>query len=87
MSVQYPADILKVQLALAEAHQSQLRAAYFQQRIATGVWKEKVGQVRKGGFEGPLASEDEVLSMEVDTMLRHIHRAEEHLDHVKELLA
>jgi hypothetical protein len=79
----------KFSLALAEAAQSQLRARYFEQRIATGVYKEKVGHVFHGFYTDPNKTpytEEELLREELQTMSRHIALAEEHLDQAKSLL-
>ena len=77
-------------LSLAEAAQSQLRAQYYQQRITTGVWRERIGKVHVGGLPehgGVPMAEDAILRDEVATMYRHIDWAEKHLDYSKELLA
>jgi hypothetical protein len=77
-------------LSLTEIAQSQLRAQYYQQRISTGAWRERIGKVYVGGLPehgGVLMTEDAILRDEVETMYRHIDRAEKHLDYSKELLA
>ena len=71
------------QLALAEAAQWQMRARYQEQRIVTGVWKERIGKVHQGAHDGPLVPEQEILKSEVAIMNRHIGWAEEHLDAAK----
>lgn len=74
---------MRFQLSLAEAAQSQLRAQHYAKRIETGVWKERIGRVRIGGFNGELASEEYILKDEVATMNRHIQLAEDHLNMAK----
>lgn len=77
-------------LALAEAAQSQLRAQYYQKRIETGAWRERIGKVHVGGLPehgGVPMTEDAILRDEVATMHRHIDWAEQHIDHAKGILA
>ena len=77
-------------LSLTEVAQSQLRAQYYQQRITTGAWRERIGRVHVGGLPehgGTPMAEDEILCDEVATMHRHIEWAEKHLDYSKELLS
>lgn len=74
------------QLALLEAQQSQLRARYYEQRIATGTWRERIGKVFRGGLPehgGVPFTEIEILRDEVNTMYRHIDWAEQHLEAAK----
>jgi len=81
---------LRAALALAEARQSQLRAEHYQTRIATGVWRSRIGHVFRGPLTDPDTrplTPDEVLADEVQTMAAHIDRAENCLDVVKQQLA
>lgn len=73
------------QIALADVAQSQLRARYYEQRIQTGVWKERIGKVRQGSHDGPLLPEEDLLRAEVATLNQHIQLAEDHLDHAKSI--
>ena len=75
---------LKIRRALLQVEQSQLRARYYEQRITTGVWKERVGKVTYLGGE-PLP-EGEVLRGEVATMERHIQIAQELLEFAGSLI-
>lgn len=80
----------RFQLALVEAQQSQLRAQYYQKRIDTGTWRERIGKVFEGGLPehgGIPYTEERILQDEVQTMHRHIDWAEQHLDHAKGILA
>ena len=77
-------------LSLTEVAQSQLRAQYYQQRISTGAWRERIGKVYVGGLPehgGVPMAEDAILRDEVATMYRHIDWAEKHLDYAKGILA
>ena len=77
-------------LSLTEVAQPQLRAQYYQQRISTGAWRERIGKVYVGGLPehgGVPMTEDAILRDEVATMHRHIEWAEKHLDYSKELLS
>lgn len=80
----------RFQLALVEAQQSQLRAQYYQKRIDTGTWRERIGKVHVGGLPehgGTPMPEAAILQDEVQTMYRHIDWAEKHLDYAKGILA
>jgi hypothetical protein len=79
---------LKVQLALVEIQQHQLRARYYEQRIANGVYKERLGRV----FHGTKAvqefayNEEELCRDEISTMNQHISNAQAHIEYAKGLL-
>lgn len=76
--------VLAYQLSLIEAQQSQLRARYFEQRIAG---QDYIGRNVTHGFQGVQLTEAELRADELATMDRHIALAEEHLDYAKGLLA
>ena len=78
--------VLAYQLSLVEAQQSQLRARYFEQRVAGGDYRSLLGKVSHG-FDVALLTEAELRASELATMHRHINMAEDHLEHAKELLA
>lgn len=71
------------ELALLESRQSQLRARFYAARITTGDYKED--KVKWG--TGKALTEAELLRGDVDTMNRHIQRAEDHINRAKEILA
>jgi hypothetical protein len=71
----------KAILLLADVPQFQLRARLYEQRIATGLYKQHVGRVRDGA--GRVLTEEELLADEVTTMRRHIELAQEHIDAAK----
>lgn len=80
----------RIQLALVGAQQSQLRARYYEQRIATGAWRDRIGKAFHGFVTDtnkvPL-SENELLQDELATMERHIKLAEDWLDSAKSLIS
>jgi 3-methyladenine DNA glycosylase/8-oxoguanine DNA glycosylase len=81
---------MRIELAMAEAAQSQLRAQYYQKRIETGAWRERSGKVYVGGLPehgGTPMPDERILRDEVETMYRHIDSADRHLDHAKKLLS
>lgn len=81
---------LRMRLSLAESAQSQLRAKYQAVRIETGAWKNRIGQVFKGGLPehgGVAMTEQEVLNSEVVTMNTHISLAQDHLEYAKGILS
>ncbi len=69
-------------LALLEAQQSQLRARYYETRIATGAYKTRIA----AWGTGVALTEIELQQDEVATMDRHIDRAQEYIELAKELL-
>lgn len=79
---------LQVQIALADAAQSQMRAAFFMQRVNSGMYKDRLGKVFYGSPEsgGQPLTEEELLRDEMATVHQHIRNAEDHLDHAKEVL-
>ena len=79
--------VLAYQLSLIEAQQSQLRAKYFEQRVAGHDYRERIGKVRTWSSEGRHLTEAELRADELATMHRHINLAEEHLDYAKGLLS
>ena len=40
-----PDKRMRFEVAMAEVAQSQLRARYYEQRISTGAWRERIGKV------------------------------------------
>jgi hypothetical protein len=76
--------LLQFQLALAEAQQSQTRAHGYATRIQSGIYKTRV--VHHGGANGPLFTEEELLANEHATLQRHLHLAEDHLEHAKSII-
>ena len=84
-----PDKRMRFEVAMAEVAQSQLRARYYEQRITTGAWRERIGKVYLGGLPehgGVPMAEDEILHDEVQTMNRHIQIAEDRLGTAKSLL-
>lgn len=89
MTATTAAKICAVNLVLAEAAQSQLRATHYKQRIDTGVYKDRLGHVWQGGLPehgGTMISTEDLLRDELATMQRHIHLAQEHIDYAQTLL-
>lgn len=81
---------MRIELSMADAAQSQLRAQFYQKRIETGVWRDRIGKVCSGSlaeYGGTPLPEADILRDEVDTMGRHISIAEQHLDRAKKLLS
>lgn len=72
-------------LAIAEATQSQLRARYYEQRVVTGAYKEKLGKVKWG--TGIDLTEEELRQSDLGIMHNHIQLAQDHLDHAKACMA
>ena len=84
-----PDKRMRFEVAMAEVAQSQLRARYYEQRISTGAWRERIGKVHVGGLPehgGVPMAEDAILRDEVATMYRHIQIAEDCLESAKGLL-
>ena len=59
------------------------RAEHFNARALTGVYKKRV--VHKGGFDGPLLTEEELLQDEIKTADTHLYMAQECLDEILRL--
>ena len=82
-----PDKRMRFEVAMAEVAQSQLRARYYEQRISTGAWRERIGKVfRSSAYRDIALTEDEILHDEVQTMNRHIQLAEDRLGTAKSLL-
>ncbi len=82
-----PDKRMRFEVAMAEVAQSQLRARYYEQRISTGAWRERIGKVfRRSAYRDIALTEDEIQHDEVQTMNRHIQIAEDCLESAKGLL-
>jgi hypothetical protein len=80
-------DVLRFNLSLVEAAQSQLRALHYKVRIDSGIYKTR--QVYHGGLPehgGVLYTETELLHDEIGTMNRHIQLAQDHIEYAKTIL-
>jgi hypothetical protein len=76
---------LHIQIALARAAQSQLRAHHQEIRIQSKTYLDRLGKVT-WGYRGEPLSEAELLQSEVACMYSHIENAEGHLDYALELI-
>ena len=81
-----PDKRMRFEVAMAEVAQSQLRARYYEQRISTGAWRERIGKVFRSSAYRDIALTEEILHDEVQTMNRHIQIAEDCLESAKGLL-
>jgi hypothetical protein len=74
----------QINISLASVKQWQLRAEMYRVRIETGVYKTRI--VHKGGLDGPLMTEEELLKDEIATMNQHIRLAQNQLEYTMNLV-
>ncbi len=86
-----PRTLARFQIALGDASQSQLRAQYYQKRLETGAWRNRLGKAFIASQGSPIRAvpmtEEQLLQDEVDIMYQHIAQAEQHLSKAKSILA
>lgn len=77
----------RIDLARTEAAQSQAQARYYETRIISGAYVDRLGKVTHGcGPQERAFTLDELKDDEFRTLRQHIKNAEESIDYAKNLL-